>query len=117
MYVSISEIDLVTVLGLDRSLSPGEIDQLLDSLSEEIFFRLLTEKLPKLLSKKDFQYLHDKYLMSDDLDALMKEIQEKWPGINIDIHFKQTASEVKREYMINYLSELKEDYKDRNVQI
>ncbi|MFA6390187.1 MAG: hypothetical protein WCX78_00410 [Patescibacteria group bacterium] len=115
MYVSMSEIDLVKILNLDRSLSPGEIDQLLDGLSQEIFFRLITEKISKLLNKKDFQNLREKYLTSDDTDALMNEIKTKWPGINIDLQFTVTSSEVKKEFMINYLNDLKEDFKNENI--
>lgn len=115
MFVSISEIDLVEVLGLDRSLSPGEIDQMLDKLSKEIFFRLLTDKLPKLLPKKDFQYLAEKYKASSNLDEIMEEIKNKWPELNIEVHFQKTANEVKKEFMINYLLEFKKDHQDEEI--
>lgn len=115
MYVSMSEIDLVVVLGLDRSLSPGEIDQMLDGLSKEIFFRLLTEKLPKILPTKDFQYLAEKYKASSDLDKIMEEIKSKWPRINIESHFQKTAGEVKKEFMVNYLLDLKKGSQDNEI--
>lgn len=115
MYVSLSEIDLVEVLGLDRSLSPGEIDKMLDGLSKEIFFRLLTEKLPKLLATKDFQYLTEKYKASSDLDEIMEEIKSKWPELYIEVHFQKIADEVKKEFIVNYLLDLKKGSQDSEI--
>lgn len=117
MLVSISEIDLVEILGLDRSLSPGEIDQMLDGLSKEIFFRLLTEKLPKLLATKDFQYLTEKYKTTSDLDEIMEEIKSKWPELNIEVHFQKIADEIKKEFIINYLIDLKKDSQDNKIKM
>ena len=49
MFVSISKIDLVEILNLDKSMSVGEIDIILENLSKETYFRFLFEELPKLL--------------------------------------------------------------------
>jgi hypothetical protein len=115
MFVSLSEIDLVQFLNLDKTLSPGEIDTLLDSLTKEIFFRLLHEKLPKLLSKNNFKYLSDKYRLSDDIDELMDEINKTWPDVNIGYHMKEAATQVKKEFINNYLKDMKKDFDDESI--
>ena len=52
MYVSISEIDLVEVLNLDKSMSVGEIDIILENLSKETYFRFLFENFKTFEEKK-----------------------------------------------------------------
>ena len=69
-----SEIDLVEVLNLDKSMSVGEVETILDSLSKETYFRFLFEELPKLLKKKDYEEINERYKTSDDIDELMDEL-------------------------------------------
>ncbi len=115
MFVSISELNLADVLNLDKSLGPGELDELADNLTQEIFFRFLTEELPKLLTEKDFGYIRDKYMLGGDLDSLMDEVSQKWPGIKIDWQLRQVSSKVKKDFINNYYLEMKNDYKDPSL--
>jgi hypothetical protein len=112
MYVSISEIDLVEVLNLDKSMSVGEIDIVLENLSKETYFRFLMEELPKLLKKEDYEEISEYYKDSDDIDELMDELVERWPGLHIEFRLQLVSNSIKREFIVNYLKEMKEDYKD-----
>lgn len=110
MLVSMSEIDLVELLNLDQSMSVGEIEIVLDNLSQEIYFRFLLEELPKLIEKADFDELHERYKLSDDLDGLMDEINDRFPNLHIEVRVKQISDKIKKEFILNYLQEMKKDY-------
>ena len=112
MYVSISEIDLIEVLNLDKSMSVGEIETILDSLSKETYFRFLFEELPKLIDKKDYDEISERYKTSDDMDELMDELVERWPNLHIEFRLQLVSDSIKREFIVNYLNEMKSDYKD-----
>lgn len=117
MYVSISEIDLVEVLNLNRSMSVGEIEAILDHLSKETYFRFLFEELPKLIKKKDFDEIALKYKTSEDMDKLMEELITRWPDLHIEFRLQQISSKIKREFILNYLDEMKKDYQDRSLHL
>jgi len=112
MYVSMSEIDLVEVLNLDKSMSVGEVETILDSLSKETYFRFLFEELPKLLKKKDYEEINERYKTSDDIDELMDELVDRWPNLHIEFRLQIISNTIKKEFIVNYLNEMKSDYKD-----
>ena len=112
MYVSMSEIDLVEVLNLDKSMSVGEIDVILENLSKETYFRFLFEELPKLLKKQDYEEISERYKDSDDMDELMDELVERWPKLHIEFRLQLISDKIKREFIVNYLNEMKKDYDD-----
>lgn len=112
MYVSMSEIDLVEVLNLDKSMSVGEIDVILENLSKETYFRFLFEELPKLLKKNDYDEISERYKDSDDMDELMDELVERWPKLHIEFRLQVISNTIKKEFIINYLGEMKDDYED-----
>jgi hypothetical protein len=113
MYVSISEIDLVEILNLDKSMSVGEIETVLDNLSKESYFRFLFEELPKLLKKRDYAAISEKYKTSDDMSELMEELTSRWPDLHVEFRLGQIAAKIKREFILNYLDEMKNDYSDK----
>ena len=115
MYVSISEIDLVEVLNLDKSMSVGEIDVILENLSKETYFRFLFEELPKLLKKKDYDEISERYKISDDMDELMDELVDKWPDLHIEFRLQAMSNTIKKEFIINYLNEMKKDFSDKGL--
>lgn len=115
MYVSISEIDLVEVLNLDKSISVGEIEIILDNLSKETYFRFLFEELPKLIDKKDYEEISERYKTSDDMDELMDELVNRWPGLHIEFRLQQLSETIKKEFIVNYLNEMKKDYEDASL--
>lgn len=112
MYVSISEIDLVEVLNLDKSMSVGEIDVILENLSKETYFRFLFEELPKLIKKQDYEEISETYKTSDDMDELMDELVDRFPDLNIEFRLQVISSTIKKEFIINYLTEMKKDYEN-----
>lgn len=112
MYVSISEIDLVEILNLDKSMSVGEIEIILDNLSKETYFRFLFEELPKLIDKKDYDEISERYKTNDDMDELMDELVDRFPLLHIEFRLQQLSDMIKKEFIINYLNEMKKDYKD-----
>lgn len=107
-----SEIDLVEVLNLDKSMSVGEVETILDSLSKETYFRFLFEELPKLLKKKDYEEINERYKTSDDIDELMDELVDRWPNLHIEFRLQIISNTIKKEFIVNYLNEMKSDYKD-----
>ena len=117
MYVSISEIDLIEVLNLDKSMSVGEVEIILDNLSKETYFRFLFEELPKLIKKGDLDEISEKYKTSEDIDKLMEELNARWPDLHIDFRLQQISSKIKREFMINYLNEMKNNYQNEPLHL
>lgn len=117
MYVSIFEIDLVEVLNLDRSMSVGEIETVLDNLSKETYFRFLFEELPKLINKEDYDEISQRNKTGDDMDKLMEELNTRWPDLQIEFRLQQISSKIKKEFILNYLSEMKNDYQDRSLHL
>ena len=115
MYVSISEIDLVQILNLDKSMSVGEIDVILENLSKETYFRFLFEELPKLLKKKDYDEISERYKISDDMDELMDELVDKWPDLHIEFRLQAMSNTIKKEFIVNYLNEMKKDFSDKEL--
>jgi len=97
MYVSMSEIDLVEVLNLDKSMSVGEVETILDSLSKETYFRFLFEELPKLLKKKDYEEINERYKTSDDIDELMDELVDRWPNLHIEFRLQIISNTIKKD--------------------
>lgn len=112
MYVSMSEIDLVEILNLDKSMSVGEIDVILENLSKETYFRFLFEELPKLLKKKDYEEISERYKTNDDMDELMDELVDRWPKLHIEFRLQVISNTIKKEFIVNYLTDMKSDYKD-----
>jgi hypothetical protein len=117
MYVSIFEIDLVEVLNLNRSMSVGEIETVLDNLSKETYFRFLFEELPKLINKEDYDEISQRNKTGDDMDKLMEELNTRWPDLQIEFRLQQISSKIKKEFILNYLSEMKNDYQDRSLHL
>lgn len=117
MYVSIFEIDLVEVLNLDRSMSVGEIETVLDNLSKETYFRFLFEELPKLINKEDYDEISQRNKTGDDMDKLMEELNTRWPDLHIEFRLQQISSKIKKEFILNYLDEMKKDYQDRSLHL
>ncbi|MFA5771023.1 MAG: hypothetical protein WC894_06065 [Patescibacteria group bacterium] len=115
MYVSISEIDLVEVLNLDKSMSVGEIDIILENLSKETYFRFLFEELPKLLKRKDYDEISEKYKTNDDIDELMDELVDRWPDLHIEFRLQVISNAIKKEFIVNYLSKMKKDFSDKDL--
>ena len=107
-----SEIDLVEVLNLDKLMSVGEIDIILENLSKETYFRFLFEELPKLLKKKDFEEISERYKTSDDMDELIDELVDRWPDLHIEFRLQIISNTIKKEFIVNYLNEMKKDYED-----
>jgi len=112
MFVSISKIDLVEILNLDKSMSVGEIDIILENLSKETYFRFLFEELPKLLKKQDYDEISERYKISDDIDELMDELIDRWPKLHIEFRLQVISNTIKKEFIVNYLNEMKKDYAD-----
>ncbi len=117
MYVSIFEIDLVEVLNLDRSMSVGEIETVLDNLSKETYFRFLFEELPKIINKEDYDEISQRNKTGDDMDKLMEELNTRWPDLQIEFRLQQISSKIKKEFILNYLNEMKKDYQDRSLHL
>lgn len=117
MYVSIFEIDLVEVLNLNRSMSVGEIETVLDNLSKETYFRFLFEELPKLINKEDYDEISQRNKTGDDMDKLMEELNTRWPDFHIEFRLQQISSKIKKEFILNYLDEMKKDYQDRSLHL
>lgn len=115
MYVSLSEIDLIQLLNLDKSMSFGETEIILDHLSKETYFRFLFEELPKLINKKDYDEISDRYKTGNDIDELMNELEDRFPGLHLEFRLQQISNTIKKEFTLNYLEELKNDYKDNNL--
>ena len=101
MYVSIFEIDLVEVLNLDRSMSVGEIETVLDNLSKETYFRFLFEELPKIINKEDYDEISQRNKTGDDMDKLMEELNTRWPDLQIEFRLQQISSKIKKEFILN----------------
>jgi len=112
MYVSMSEIDLVEILNLDKSMSVGEIDIILENLSKETYFRFLFEELPKLLKKQDYDEVSERYKDSDDIDELMDELVGRFPNLHIEFRLQVISNTIKKEFIVNYLNEMKKDYEN-----
>lgn len=117
MYVSMSEIDLVEILNLDKSMSVGEIDIILENLSKENYFRFLFEELPKLLKKVDYEEISERYKASDDIDELMDELVDRWPDLHIDFRLQLISNTIKKEFIVNYLNEMKKDFSNKELQL
>ena len=117
MYVSIFEIDLVEVLNLHKSMSVGEIEAILDHLSKETYFRFLFEELPKLIKKQDYDDISQRNKTGDDMDKLMEELNTRWPDLHAEFRLQQISSNIKREFILNYLDEMKKDYQDRSLHL
>jgi len=116
MYVSMFEIDLVEILDLNKSMPVGEIETVLDNLSKETYFRFLFEELPKLIDKKDYDGISQRHKTSDDMDKLMDELNTRWPDLHIEFRLQQISSKIKREFIVNYLEEMKKEYEDKSLQ-
>lgn len=115
MYVSIAEIDLVEILNLDKSMSIGEIDVILEHLSKETYFRFLFEELPLLINKTDYLKISEKYKNGSDIDELMNDLDSQYPSLNFQFKLQQISNVIKREFIINYLKELKKDYDNKVI--
>lgn len=112
-----SEIDLVEVLNLDKSMSVGEIDIILENLSKETYFRFLFEELPKLLKKQDYEEISEYYKDSDDMDELMDELVDRWPKLHIEFRLQVISNTIKKEFIVNYLAEMKKDFSDKELHL
>lgn len=110
-----SEIDLVEVLNLDKSMSVGEIDTILKNLSKETYFRFLFEELPKLLKKKDYEEISERYKTSEDIDGLISELVDRFPKLHIDFRLQIISNTIKKEFIVNYLNEMKKDFSDKEL--
>ncbi len=108
----ISSLDIVEFLGLDKSLSPAEMDELMSFLTKEIWYRVLNEKLPKVLGEKKFKELVAESDEDDSLDVILSRAKKKAKGVDLDKLISNSINEVKREYVIAYLEELYKSTED-----
>lgn len=97
------DIDIVSLLQLHTVLSHDEIQEILDSLAQDIWFRILNKKIKKLLSKDQYRELTNKHALDKNLDLIVTEIQTLLPTLNIRQLLDETSIEVKKEYALEYL--------------
>ncbi|OGK64952.1 hypothetical protein A2313_00070 [Candidatus Roizmanbacteria bacterium RIFOXYB2_FULL_41_10] len=110
MIISLREVDVIGFLGLNKIMKPGEIDELLEGLNKEIWFRLFHQELPKILNQKEFNQLVKKHELASNLDSITAEIEQKWPHFNFRLIINKIATQVKKEFVLNYLTKLSQDY-------
>ncbi len=100
--MKISSLDIIEFLGLDKDLSVQEVDNLLDLLSREIWYRILNEELLKLLGEEEFKKLKKK-VQSNDVSTVLNTVKSDYKNVNIDKIFEHVAGQVKKEYVLDYL--------------
>ena len=110
MSITLREVDVVNFLGLDKILGPGEVEELLEALNKELWFRIFHQELPRALKQKEFEQLVKKHELTSNLELLIAEIEQKWPNFNFRVKINEIAVQVKKEFLLNYLSKLSQDY-------
>ncbi|PIY70386.1 hypothetical protein COY89_01435 [Candidatus Roizmanbacteria bacterium CG_4_10_14_0_8_um_filter_36_36] len=108
----ISDVDIIALLGLEEKLSPGEIDEMLDTLSKEIWFRVLNESLPLYLDKDELEKL-TKATIDKGLDETLSYIKENLPRINIQFMFLETTQVVKKEFVVEYIKDWRNGFQNK----
>jgi hypothetical protein len=103
MRISLAEIDLLNFLSLDKILSPGEVNELLREINKEVWFRVLHEELPKIISQAKVKELADKYVLNDDLEAILMAIKKEHPQVDWPNLLDRVVPEVKRDFINRYL--------------
>lgn len=97
------DVDIVLLLQLHTVLSQDEIQEVLDSLAQDIWFRILNKKIKKLLSKDQYRELANKHALESNLNLIITNIQTLLPTLNIRQLLDETSAEVKKEYALEYL--------------
>jgi hypothetical protein len=95
-------IDPVTYLGLDKEMTPEEIEDFLGVLEKEIWYRVLEEELPKQVAKSDYTYIANSLAPKHDLNLIVGYIKSTCPTVPIEEIIEKTVIEVKKEFAEKY---------------
>jgi|GEM_PF-1401552 len=106
MVVTIDQIDVIEILSLERILPPGEVEEIVEVLNKEIWYRVLHEVLPKYITKEEYKTLVAQHESDKDLVLIMKKVSKNWPNIPMERLALETTRTVKREFIENYLKEV-----------
>lgn len=108
----IADVDIVALLGLEEKLSPGEIDEMVDTLSKEIWYRILNESLPLYLDKDELEKTV-KATGEKGLNETLAYVKENLPRINIQLMFLETSQVVKKEFVVEYIKDWRSGLQDK----
>jgi len=93
-------------LSLDRILPPWEVEEIVEVLNKEIWYRVLHEELPKLITKEEYKTLVADHELDKNLIPIMKDVKKNWPTIPMEKLALETTRRVKRDFIENYLEEV-----------
>ncbi len=94
--------DIVGELELDKTLRLADIDELIENLNKEVWYRLLHEELPKRVPPAQFQDFRKRNILTTSLEALVADINITWPHIQVDTLLLKLIGTVKKEFMESY---------------
>lgn len=100
------QVDIISLLGIDRTMTPDEIDDLTGVLEKEVWYRVLEEELPKKISQSDYTYLKNNLAGKTDFNDLIAYIKETLPSINIEETIENVTIAVKKEFAEAYKQQL-----------
>ena len=110
--LDLNTVDIIQFLNLENKLSAQEIDDLLTLLTKEIWYRILNEELPRLLSSEELSSLRTKVGSDNEINNVLKTLKDEYKSVDINKIFEQTANQVKKEYIVTYLKDLYANTKD-----
>lgn len=103
------EIDIITFLELDKTLSPMEAEGIVGELNDEIWFRILNEELPKKLPKDRYDKLVSETELETDLNTIVNKIAREEPSLSMPVLLQTVSSTVKKEFVIEYLKDIQQE--------
>lgn len=114
------DIDIISLLQLNKTLNPLEIDELVDEINKEVWYRVLNEELPKKITDGEFQKLLKKFPPESNFDDIVSHIQKNYPKVGIELILYAVITQVKKEYVIQYIIEIEEEqgrevYREKNL--
>lgn len=96
------QVDIISLLGIDRTMTPEEIDDLTGVLEKEVWYRVLEEELPKKISQSDYTFLKNNLAGKTDFNNLIAYIKDNLPSIDIEETIENVTITVKKEFAEAY---------------
>lgn len=109
------DVDFTELLELNTVMTVDELSDLTDILHKEIWYRVLNEELKKKLTKSQFDTLVIEAKEVIELDGLINYVLKRHPSLEIKKTVIDVSTEVKKEFVEDYLSQLIGDYKAQDT--
>lgn len=101
-YTDWEQIDIIKHLHLDEFLTIEEIEDVSDYLTKEIWYRVLNEGIPSLITDEVQKQKYFSTTKGKDLHECMEYVNKNHSDIHIDELLRKVSREVKKELAEKY---------------